>query len=68
MNARSPTSHSARPLPATTQPVTTRWAIAGKGRALWLVGDRTFQVQTVLTEPELRLTYTNDALTARRTT
>ncbi len=45
------------------QRVVTGWAVAGKGRALWLVGDRLFQVQTVLTEPELRLTYTNDALT-----
>ncbi len=35
-----------------------------KGRALWLVGDRTFKVQTRMTELELRLTYTNDALTA----
>ncbi|TQN44063.1 hypothetical protein FHU33_3545 [Blastococcus colisei] len=46
------------------QQVVTGWANAGKGRALWLVGDRAFQVQTVLTEPELRLTYTNDALKA----
>ena len=45
------------------QRVVTGWAIAGKGRALWLVGDRAFKVQTVLTEPELRLTYTNEALT-----
>lgn len=45
------------------QRVVTGWAVAGKGRALWLVGDRAFQVQTVLTEPELRLTYTNEALT-----
>jgi hypothetical protein len=45
------------------QRVVTGWATAGKGRALWLVGDRAFKVQTVLTEPELRLTYTNEALT-----
>jgi hypothetical protein len=44
--------------------VVTGWAIAGKGRALWLVGDRAFKVQTVLTEPELALTDTNEALTA----
>jgi hypothetical protein len=44
--------------------VVTGWAVAGKGRALWLVGDRAFKVQTVLTGPELRLTYTNEALTA----
>jgi hypothetical protein len=47
------------------QRLVTGWAVAGKGRALWLVGDRAFQVQTVLTGPELRLTFTNDALTAR---
>jgi hypothetical protein len=46
------------------QRVVTGWAVAGKGRALWLVGNRAFQVQTVLTAPELRLTYTNEALTA----
>jgi hypothetical protein len=46
------------------QRVVTGWAVAGKGRALWLVGDRTFKVQTVLTAPELHLTYTNEALTA----
>jgi type IV secretory pathway TrbD component len=45
------------------QRVVTHWAMAGVGRALWLVGDRAFKVQTVLTEPELRLTYTNEALT-----
>ena len=45
------------------QRVVTGWAIAGKGRALWLVGDRAFKVQTVLTAPELALTDTNDALT-----
>ena len=48
------------------QRVVTGWAIAGKGRALWLVGDRAFKVQTVFTEPELRLTYTNEALTGGR--
>ena len=46
------------------QRVVTAWANAGKGRALWLVGDRAFQVQTVLTEVEQRLTYTNDAIKA----
>ncbi len=45
------------------QRVVTGWAVAGKGRALWLVGDRAFKVQTVLTGPELQLTYTNEALT-----
>ncbi|SOC49999.1 hypothetical protein SAMN05660748_2736 [Blastococcus aggregatus] len=48
------------------QRVVTGWAIAGKGRALWLVGDRAFKVQTVLTAPELALTDTNEALTDGR--
>ncbi len=45
------------------QRVVTGWANAGKGRALWVVGDRQFKVQTVLSQPELALTFTNDALT-----
>jgi len=45
------------------QQVVTCWANAGKGRALWVVGDRQFKVQTVLTQLEQRLTFTNDALT-----
>ena len=40
----------------------TGWAMAGKGRALWLVGERQFKVQTVLTPLEAELTFTNDAL------
>jgi hypothetical protein len=51
-------------LAPTAQRLVTGWAVAGKGRALWLVGDRAFKVQTVLTGPELRLTYTNEALAA----
>lgn len=54
-------------LPPAARRVITGWAVAGKGRALWLVGDRPFQVQTVLTGPELRLTDTNGALTGRQT-
>jgi len=46
------------------QQVVTGWAIAGKGRALWLVGDRAYKVQTVLTPLEEQLTYTNDAIKA----
>jgi hypothetical protein len=42
----------------------TDWAMAGKGRALWLVGDRPFKVATVLTPLEQQLTFTNDALQA----
>jgi hypothetical protein len=46
------------------QRVVTHWAMAGVGRALWLVGDRAFQVQTVRTALEEPLTYTNDAISA----
>ncbi|MDN5803847.1 MAG: ATP-binding protein [Microlunatus sp.] len=40
----------------------TGWAMHSKGRALWLVGDTTYKVQTRLHPIEERLTYTNDAL------
>ena len=33
-----------------------------KGRALWMVGDQRYKVQTLLTPLERRLTYTNDAI------
>ena len=46
------------------QDVVTDWAEAGKGRALWLVGDRPFKVQTMRTALEESLTYTNDAIKA----
>ena len=46
------------------QQVVTNWAMGGKGRALWLVGDRPFKVATVLTPLEMQLTFTNDALKA----
>ncbi len=46
------------------QDVVTDWAVAGKGRALWLVGDRPFKVQTIQTRLEAPLTYTNDAIKA----
>ena len=42
----------------------TGWAMGGKGRSLWLVGDRRFKVETVLTPLERQLTYTNDAVAA----
>ena len=48
------------------QRLVTGWAMAGVGRALWLVGDRAFQVRTVLTPTEQTLTFTNDALVAGR--
>lgn len=46
------------------QQLVTGWAMHGKGRALWCVGDRHYKVQTVL-HPllEEQLTFTNDALT-----
>jgi len=44
------------------QQVVTGWAMGGKGRALWTVGDRQFKVETRMTPPERDLTYTNDAL------
>jgi hypothetical protein len=44
------------------QHLVTGWAMAGKGRALWLVGDRPFKVETVRTPLEEALTDTNDAL------
>ncbi|MEO7844423.1 MAG: ATP-binding protein [Nocardioides sp.] len=44
------------------QGIVTDWAMQAKGRALWLVGDRGYKVQTVLTDLERRLTYTNQAI------
>jgi hypothetical protein len=46
------------------QQLVTGWAMGGKGRALWLVGERHYQVVTVRTAAEEMITYTNDALTA----
>ena len=40
----------------------TDWATAGKGRAIWVVGNQTFKVQTIRAERELQLTDTNQAL------
>jgi hypothetical protein len=45
------------------QQLVTGWAMAGKGRALWLVGDRPYKVETLRTPAEETLTDTNDALT-----
>jgi hypothetical protein len=44
------------------QALVTGWAMGGKGRALWLVGERQYKVQTVRTPLEEQLTFTNDAL------
>lgn len=46
------------------QQLVTGWAMAGKGRALWLVGERQFKVQTVRTPLEEALTFTNEAIQA----
>ena len=40
----------------------TGWAMGGKGRALWTVGERHFKVETRMTPLEHELTYTNEAL------
>lgn len=40
----------------------TGWGMQGKGRALWVVGDQMFKVQSVLTAVEQDLTYTNEAI------
>jgi hypothetical protein len=42
--------------------VVTRWAMHGKGRALWCVGEQNYKVQTVLHPLEAQLTWTNDAI------
>jgi hypothetical protein len=44
------------------QQLVTGWAMGGKGRALWLVGERQFQVVTVRTPIEEALTFTNQML------
>ena len=44
------------------QQLVTGWAMGGKGRALWTVGDRLFKVECRLTPIEAELTFTNDAL------
>jgi hypothetical protein len=41
----------------------TGWAMHGKGRALWCVGEQAYKVQTVLHPAELEIAFTNDALT-----
>lgn len=46
------------------QNVITNWAMQEKGRALWMVGDQRYKIQTLLTPLEKRLTYTNEAIDA----
>ena len=43
--------------------VVTTWAMHGKGRALWCVGEAQYKVQSVLHPTEAALTFTNDAIT-----
>ena len=42
--------------------VMTDWALQRKGRALWLVGERSYKVETRLHPVEEHLTWTNEAL------
>ena len=42
--------------------IVTSWAMQGKGRALWCVGDQQYKVQTMLHPVERQLTYTNEAI------
>ena len=44
------------------QALITGWAMGGRGRALWMVGDQEYKVQVVRTPLEEALTWTNDAL------
>ena len=44
------------------QQLVTGWAMGGKGRALWTVGERLFKVECRMTPIEADLTYTNEAL------
>jgi hypothetical protein len=44
--------------------VITRWAVQATGRALWQVGERSYQVQTVLHPLEAELAFTNQAIAA----
>ena len=48
------------------QDLVTGWAMHGKGRALWCVGDRQYKVATILHPAEAALAYTNDALDSAR--
>lgn len=44
------------------QDLVTGWAMQDKGRALWMVGDQRYKIQTVLSPIERRLTFTNEAV------
>ncbi len=49
-------------LGAQAREVMTGWAMQRKGRALWLVGERAFKVETRLHPVEEQLTFTNEAI------
>ena len=51
-------------LPPMAARLVTGWATAAKGRALWVVGNRQFKVQTVRTALEVALTDSNAAIAA----
>lgn len=44
--------------------IVTGWAMAGRGRALWCVGDQQYKVQTILHPAEQQLTDTNENIAA----
>jgi hypothetical protein len=44
------------------QDLVSGWAMQGKGRGLWCVGDDMYKVQTVLHPLEKQLYYTNEAI------
>ena len=46
----------------TGQDIVTRWARQARGRALWVVGDTPYKVQTVLHPAELELFNTNTGI------
>ncbi len=49
-------------LGAIGQGLVTGWCRQGRGRAVWMLGDRLYKVQTILHPLERQLTYTNAAL------
>ena len=55
-------SRSLLGLPDVAVDLVTGWCRQAPGRALWLVGDHMFKVQTILHPAERRLTWTNTSL------
>ena len=50
-------------LPPMAGTLVTGWAMAGRGRALWMVGDQPHQGHLIRTPVEEHLTWTNDHIT-----